>query len=84
MYEGILSRDYPVLMGIFTVVTFMVIIANIITDIVYAFIDPRVVYKQMTNTKIISNQLCPYDNPVDGSANLTPNGAAANYPQPLT
>ena len=45
MYEGILSRDYPVLMGVFTVVTFMVIIANIITDIVYALIDPRVVYK---------------------------------------
>lgn len=45
MYEGILSRDYPVLMGIFTVVSFMVIVANIITDIVYGFIDPRVVYK---------------------------------------
>jgi peptide/nickel transport system permease protein len=45
MYEGILSRDYPVLMGIFTVVSFMVIVVNIMTDIIYGFIDPRVVYK---------------------------------------
>jgi peptide/nickel transport system permease protein len=45
MYEGILSRDYPVLMGVFTIVSVMVIIANIVTDVVYSFIDPRVVYK---------------------------------------
>ena len=45
MYEGILSRDYPVLMGVFTVVSIMVIVANVLTDIVYSFIDPRVVYK---------------------------------------
>ncbi len=45
MYEGILSRDYPVLMGVFTVVSVMVIIANIVTDVVYSLIDPRVVYK---------------------------------------
>jgi peptide/nickel transport system permease protein len=45
MYEGILARDYPVLMGVFTVVSVMVILANIVTDVVYSFIDPRVVYK---------------------------------------
>ncbi len=45
MYEGILSRDYPVLMGVFTIVSVMVIIANIVTDVVYSFVDPRVVYK---------------------------------------
>lgn len=45
MYEAILSRDYPVLMGVFTVVSIMVIVANVITDVVYSFIDPRVVYK---------------------------------------
>lgn len=44
MYEGILARDYPVLMGIFTIVSVMVIVANILTDVVYAVIDPRVVY----------------------------------------
>ncbi|CAG0986565.1 MAG: ABC transporter permease [Rhizobiaceae bacterium] len=43
-YEAISARDYPVLMGIFTLVSGMVVIANILTDMLYAVIDPRVVY----------------------------------------
>jgi peptide/nickel transport system permease protein len=45
MYEGILSRDYPVLMGVFTIVSIMVILANIVTDVTYSLIDPRVVHQ---------------------------------------
>lgn len=45
MFEAIMARDYPVLLGLFFVVSVMVIMANVITDIVYAIIDPRVVYK---------------------------------------
>lgn len=45
LYEAIQARDYPVLMGLFTVLSLMVIAANVITDVVYAAIDPRVVYK---------------------------------------
>lgn len=45
MYEAIMARDYPLLLGLFTVVSVMVIVANIVTDIVYAFIDPRVAYR---------------------------------------
>jgi peptide/nickel transport system permease protein len=45
MFEAIAARDYPILTGIFTVVTAMVIIVNIITDLIYAWIDPRVVYE---------------------------------------
>lgn len=44
MFEAIAARDYPILTGIFTVVTAMVIIVNILTDLIYAWIDPRVVY----------------------------------------
>ncbi|HZP78518.1 MAG TPA: ABC transporter permease [Pseudolabrys sp.] len=44
MFDAIAARDYPVLTGIFTVVTAMVIIVNILTDLIYAWIDPRVVY----------------------------------------
>ncbi len=44
MFDAIAARDYPVLTGIFTVVTAMVIVVNILTDLVYAWIDPRVVY----------------------------------------
>jgi len=45
MYEGVLARDYPVLLGLFIVISVMVVLANLATDIVYALIDPRVAYK---------------------------------------
>lgn len=45
LYEAIGARDYPILMGLFTVLSMMVIGANILTDIVYALVDPRVTYR---------------------------------------
>jgi len=44
-YDSISRRDYPVLIGIFIVVAVSVIIANLLTDILYAKLDPRVRYK---------------------------------------
>jgi peptide/nickel transport system permease protein len=45
LYESIFSRDYPVLMGIFVTVSMCVIVATLITDVVCAWLDPRIVYK---------------------------------------
>ena len=45
LYESIFSRDYPVLMGIFVTVSMCVIAATLITDVVCAWLDPRIVYK---------------------------------------
>ena len=45
LYEAVGARDYPVLMGLFTVLSVMVICANVITDVVYALVDPRVIYR---------------------------------------
>jgi peptide/nickel transport system permease protein len=45
LYEAINARDYPVLLGLFTVLSVMVILANVVTDVIYAFIDPRVTYR---------------------------------------
>jgi ABC-type dipeptide/oligopeptide/nickel transport systems, permease components len=42
MYESLSARDYPVLQGIFLIVTVCVILANLITDLIYDHIDPRV------------------------------------------
>lgn len=39
-----LQRDYPALMGVSMVIAAMVLFANLITDVVYAFIDPRIRY----------------------------------------
>lgn len=42
MLDGIYSRDYPLLMGMFIVISVMVVFANLITDILYSILDPRI------------------------------------------
>ena len=44
IFESITARDYPMILGIFLVVSMMIVLANLITDILYAMIDPRVAY----------------------------------------
>jgi peptide/nickel transport system permease protein len=44
-YDSMISRDYPVLMGILIVIGITVVIGNILTDIAYAYLDPRVRYQ---------------------------------------
>jgi peptide/nickel transport system permease protein len=41
-FEAVLQRDYNVLLGVFFLTSFMVIAFNLITDIVYSLIDPRI------------------------------------------
>jgi peptide/nickel transport system permease protein len=43
-YDAIYSRDYPVLMAMFVLVGLLVVIGNLITDIAYAYLDPRIRY----------------------------------------
>ena len=45
LYEAILARDYPLLMGLFVCLSSMVVLVNVATDLAYALIDPRVVYR---------------------------------------
>lgn len=40
--DAIGHRDYPVLMGVFILITFVVVLTNFLTDFVYAVIDPRI------------------------------------------
>ena len=44
-FDAIFARDYPVLMGILIVIGITVVIANILTDIAYSWLDPRVRYQ---------------------------------------
>ncbi len=41
-FEAVLSRDYPLIMGIFTISTFLTLIGLIVNDILYALVDPRI------------------------------------------
>ncbi len=42
IYDALLSRDYPVLQGSFLVITIMVVSANLLADLLYSRLDPRV------------------------------------------
>lgn len=42
MVQSINSRDYPTIMGITVVIAAAVLIGNIITDIVYSLLDPKI------------------------------------------
>lgn len=44
LYDSVFARDYPVLLGIFLTVAVTVIVANLLTDLLYAFLDPRIRY----------------------------------------
>jgi peptide/nickel transport system permease protein len=41
LLQAISNEDYPLLQGIFLVITFAVLAANLLADFVYAFLDPR-------------------------------------------
>ena len=43
LYEAVTTSDFPLIDGIFLIITITVIIANFIVDLLYAFLDPRVV-----------------------------------------
>ncbi|MDB5624877.1 MAG: transporter permease protein [Tardiphaga sp.] len=42
LYEALLQRDYNLLLGVFVVCSAMVLIFNLITDLVYRLVDPRI------------------------------------------
>ena len=44
MVDAILSRDFPVVQGSMLVLTSSIILANILADILYAIVDPRIRY----------------------------------------
>ncbi len=41
LFEATLAKDYPLMQGMFLVITLSVLVANIIADVVYAIMDPR-------------------------------------------
>lgn len=43
-FDAVLQRDYPVLLALFLVFSLMVIAVNLVMDIVYGLLDPRITY----------------------------------------
>jgi peptide/nickel transport system permease protein len=41
LFDAMLARDTPVILGVFLASAFMAVLANLITDLIYGWIDPR-------------------------------------------
>lgn len=39
-----LNRDYPLILGLFLLMSLVILLANLLTDVVYALLDPRIRY----------------------------------------
>jgi hypothetical protein len=42
MVQSVFSRDYPVVMGILVIVSTLTLVANLVADITYGLVDPRI------------------------------------------
>jgi peptide/nickel transport system permease protein len=43
-YEAVKWRDYPVIQGVVLYVSFMIMAINLVVDVLYAYVDPRIRY----------------------------------------
>ncbi|KQL49873.1 ABC transporter permease [Brevibacillus choshinensis] len=44
IYEAVKEHDYPILQGTFLILAVTVVVVNILTDIVYSYLDPKITY----------------------------------------
>lgn len=43
LFDGVMTRDYPIVLGVLILGSFVVVLANTVVDVVYTKLDPRVV-----------------------------------------
>jgi peptide/nickel transport system permease protein len=43
-YEAILRRDYPIILALTVISGAFLLVLNIVVDIIYVFVDPRIAY----------------------------------------
>jgi len=44
-FNAIMARDYPVIMGVGVISAFLTLAGNLVADILYAVVDPRIRYR---------------------------------------
>ncbi len=45
IFNAVLNYDYPMIITFFTLVGFLTMIGYLVSDILYALVDPRISYK---------------------------------------
>jgi peptide/nickel transport system permease protein len=43
-FEAVMSKNYPIIMGIGVITSFLTLLGNLLADVAYAWLDPRVKY----------------------------------------
>ena len=43
-FNAAINRDYPMVLGILLLVGFLTVVLNLIADVLYAVVDPRIRY----------------------------------------
>lgn len=41
LYQAVTAKDYPLMQGVFLIITLSVLVANMLADLIYALLDPR-------------------------------------------
>jgi peptide/nickel transport system permease protein len=49
IYESVINYDYPMIVTLFTIIGLLTMLGNLISDILYAWADPRVRYSKQNN-----------------------------------
>jgi ABC-type dipeptide/oligopeptide/nickel transport system permease component len=44
LVDAIVQRDYPVIQGINLMIVLIIVASNLLVDLTYAFLDPRIRY----------------------------------------
>jgi peptide/nickel transport system permease protein len=45
MFDALMQRDYQLLLGVFLVTSTMVVVFNLLTDLIYRMVDPRIAFE---------------------------------------
>ncbi|MBU3207285.1 ABC transporter permease [Clostridium algidicarnis] len=45
-YDAVLNRDYPLIMGILMIVAIIILLSNLVADVLYSIVDPRITYEE--------------------------------------
>jgi peptide/nickel transport system permease protein len=45
IFDAINQRDYPIITGLMLIIGFVVLVVNLVIDLSYGFIDPKIRYK---------------------------------------
>lgn len=46
-YEAVLNRDYPLIMGILMIMAVIILLSNLLADLLYVLVDPRIKYSKL-------------------------------------